>query len=77
MSKAISLQKYVFDQLYLGIIIITKQNFLEHNIWNIFSVSLLILSHSKGSETLKIPVYTLFPRHPDLQLLKQALLIKQ
>ena len=36
-----------------------------------------ISGKGKGSETLKIPVYTLIPRHPDLQLLKQALLIKQ
>ena len=32
---------------------------------------------NKGSETLKIPVYTLIPRHPDIQLQKQALLMKQ
>ena len=37
----------------------------------------MTLKGIKGSETLKIPVYTLIPRHPDLQLLKQALLIKQ
>ena len=36
-----------------------------------------VWDRAKGSETLKIPVYTLIPRHPDLQLLKQALLIKQ
>ena len=37
----------------------------------------MTLKGIKGSETLKIPVYTLIPRHPDLQLQKQALLMKQ
>ena len=61
--------------LNVPIVYLNAQGNLDLFWVEILRYQIIIDTQLKGSETLKIPVYTLIPRHPDLHLLKQALLL--